>query len=242
MLARLPDPLKYAALSIVLVSLIVLLVTYYKHVAIATPPPSLASLGMGDTPPWHRFQAENAWDHQQVMNPWGPVTVKAVFMHQDSPSKASPRFLVSLKRKKTHGSHYKRSLLWEFFGGRVQDTEDTLEALRRELTEEDPSLVLSNALFLSMHGDRPLWYRLYQLQNEERGVLVRMFLTPDEARALEEFYAHLPAGKGPRGERMESMGRAWLPQEFLQLDESLKKQWTPKSVRILKAIQLWKQP
>lgn len=174
---------------------------------------------------WKPFALHVEGEHG-TFDHWHPQSVKVIFEYPDAGGQTY--YLVSRKRP-TGRSGTINALhkfdRYEFLGGQLETSEGVWDALEREVLEEDPSGVLVNVLHEAHAGNnRPLAYRNIAIKNGEHHTVFKTTITLAE-------WNQISTNASP-----ETFGFRMVPLKALDPNHLAKNQWTPKSVKILRAL------
>jgi hypothetical protein len=186
------------------------------------------SCATGSTP----LKKSNSWliysnEKEPELKKWAPQTVKIIFELVDG--KGQLFYVINKKR----ANKSKKNKHWEFPGGRRDKDEPVSESLLRELREEDLSGVLPAAFMDALVNNRSLHFRNIILANRSHHTLFKANITYEEWKSLSIFW------KGPHEKVAEVKGFLLLSASAAHAsNKSLKGKWTPKSRKLLKAMEV----
>lgn len=161
----------------------------------------------------------------RLLQEWQPISAKLIFQYTDK--NQIEHLVVSQKRS---GKKHKNFLL-EFPGGKIDPHESVIDGLKREIQEEDPSgILLYN---FNQQLKQPLsnvHYLRLRLANQQRHVLFKTTINVENWKQLAKFY------KRHNIKNKETFGFYLIEKKYLIKPFYQKKQWTPKSHQLLKAM------
>ena len=175
------------------------------------------------TSPWLNYHKED----ERKLKKLGISSVKVIFFLGDKDQKK--KYLVSKKKHSKRESS--KDNKWEFPGGRIDKKEKVFSALKRELKEEDVSKILNkSAREVSKNRPEEIHYKITELKDKSLHVLFLLQLKENFWNNLEEFYTK------NKTENHESYGFYLISEEELLKAEKNEELWTPKSLKIFKAL------
>lgn len=166
--------------------------------------------------------------HEKYLKKRKVRSVKIIFFTKSQDG--TLHYVVSLKRHDKRKS--KKDGRYEFPGGKVDKKEKVLAALRRETKEEDDSLILYRQLkYIIELKPKFLRYKLIRLKDRTLHAVFLLPLKAKQWKELEKYYQE----NNP--ENSETYGFERINLSYFNLTQEMKGQWTPQTIRILKALQ-----
>lgn len=173
---------------------------------------------------WNTYRKEDEKELEKLKI----KTAKAVFVVADKNNNHS--YLVSVK--KARGGGHKKDGKWEFPGGRLNKHETVFKALQREVGEEDDSSILEEQI-LQVESESPesLCYKIVALEDGSRHAIFAFLLRETDYQKIKRFHTENDVNNH------ETYRFELIHKNRLEIEEKKnKKAWTPKSLRILRAL------
>ena len=173
---------------------------------------------------WHIYSSQM----KDKIDKFKPLTVKIIFELEHSDNTIS--YVVSKKRHKEK-QNSKKNRRWEFPGGRIDSDENAITALLRELQEEDESLILFLTLDKQIKKQsKKLKFKNITYKKHNRHTIFKTKISLKSWNELETFH------KYKTKKNKETYGFFLLSKNDITFFKKNKKEWTPKSRKLLKAL------
>ena len=158
--------------SIILVFLLLSIIAAYQIFETKNQKPTVVNTWQ----PYHQHM-HSTLSSRQV------VSAKVIFYYTAKDQTVS--YVVSQKRSNRHSKNY----LLEFPGGKIDDQEDALTSIRRELKEEDRSRILLQSFNKQLGKNPPnIQYRHIILKNKQKHTLFKTKISRKDWKKLSKYY------------------------------------------------------